>query len=110
MKGVWVFLIALAIPTVTYSEKPEQKVVELRMFGYQDELPSFFKKLGLSCRIKICSGSAKTPKKCHNSSHVFRPRYPGFLWTNLRPCAAGFFGQRVPGRFRRGFLLIRGTG
>ena len=41
MKWGWFFLLALAIPTLTHSEEPEQTVLELRMFGYQDELPRF---------------------------------------------------------------------
>lgn len=43
MKWVWIFLVALAMPLVTYAEEPKQKVLELRMFGYHDELPSFLK-------------------------------------------------------------------
>ena len=36
-----VLLIVFGMPLGAYAEEPKQKAMELRLFGYHDELPSF---------------------------------------------------------------------
>ena len=104
MKGVWVFLIALAIPTVTYSEKPEQKVVELRMFGYQDELPSFLKSWDFPAVSKFVVEAQRPLKNVTIHLTFFVLDTPDFSLDQFKAVRCGVFWpegtrtfpQRVP--------------
>lgn len=104
MKWGWFFLLALAIPTLTHSEEPEQTVLELRMFGYQDELPRFSKSWDFPAVSKFVVEALTPVENVTIHLTFFVPNSPDFSLEQFKAMRCGVFWpegtttfpQRVP--------------